>query len=58
MNIYDALKKDHTEVKEMLTRLIALRNDDEDGRHELVEQIRDALIPHARAEEMVLYNTL
>ena len=58
MNIYEALKKDHVEVKELLTRLIALNNDDEDTRHELVEQIRDALIPHARAEEMVLYNTL
>ncbi len=58
MNIYEALKKDHEEVKEMLTRLIALPNDDEEARHTLVEQIRDALIPHARAEEMVLYNTL
>ena len=58
MAIYEILKKDHTDVKLLLSQLIALPNEADDERHELVTQIRDALIPHARAEEMVLYNTL
>lgn len=58
MAIYDILKKDHEEVKLLLNQLIALSGDDDDERHDLVKQIRDALIPHSRAEEMVFYNTL
>jgi hemerythrin superfamily protein len=57
MQIYDALKKDHETVRGLFTELLAL--DEQDDRHdELVEQIRDELIPHARAEEAVFYNAL
>ena len=57
MNIYEALKKDHEEVSELFDQLLACEEQDE--RHdEIVEQIRDALVPHARAEEAVFYNTL
>ena len=58
MLIYDALKKDHDKVKSLLTQLLALDNDDDDARESLVSQIRDELIPHSRAEESVLYNSL
>ena len=58
MNIYDALRNDHDEVKEMLTQLVSLDDDDVDTRNELVDDIRDALIPHSRAEEAVFYNAL
>lgn len=58
MSIYELLKKDHDEVKQMLTELVALNKDDDEARHELVENIRDAVVPHSRAEEMVFYNTL
>lgn len=57
MEIYEALKKDHEEVKELLDELIALKEDD-DYRFVVIEQIKNHLIPHARAEEAVFYNTL
>lgn len=57
MLIYDLLKKDHDEVKTMLTELISLSQDDE-YRFVLVEEIKNALIPHARAEEATFYNTI
>ena len=57
MEIYEALKKDHVELKQLLNELIALKDDD-DYRYVLVEEIRNALVPHSRAEESVFYNTL
>lgn len=57
MNIYEALKKDHDEVRELLHELIALDVND-DYRFVLVEEIRNALIPHSRAEESVFYNAI
>lgn len=57
MNIYEALHNDHEEVKQLMDDLIALKIDD-DYRFVLINEIRDALIPHSRAEESVFYNTL
>jgi hemerythrin superfamily protein len=57
MEIYELLKQDHDEVQTMMDELCALKDDD-DYRFVLVEQIAGALIPHARAEESVFYNTL
>lgn len=57
MLIYEALKKDHEKVKSLLNELVNL-DDDSDQRDELITQIRDELIPHARAEEAVFYNSL
>ncbi|WP_413587486.1 hemerythrin domain-containing protein [Bdellovibrio sp. HCB274] len=58
MEIYDLLKEDHEKVKGLLNALLGLRDDDDDTRKRLVAQIRDDLIPHARAEESVFYNSL
>jgi len=58
MLIYEALKKDHDTVRQLLNELVQLGEKDEDRRHSLVDQIRDELIPHARAEESVFYNSL
>ncbi|KHD87355.1 MAG: hypothetical protein OM95_14725 [Bdellovibrio sp. ArHS] len=60
MLIYDALRKDHDEVKELLARLIELEETQTASpqRTKLIEQIVETLIPHARAEEAVLYNSL
>lgn len=58
MIIYDALKKDHETVKTLLNELIALPDKNEERRAELVDKIRDELVPHSRAEESVFYNTL
>lgn len=57
MNIYQALKEDHEELLGLLDELCSLDKDD-DYRFTLIEEIRDNLIPHSRAEESVFYNTL
>jgi hemerythrin-like domain-containing protein len=58
MLIYDALKKDHDTLKPLLERLVNSADADAPTRKKLIEQIRDELIPHARAEEAVFYNSL
>ncbi len=58
MLIYDALKNDHNEVKQLLNQLVSLPENDENRHGPLIEKIRDALIPHSRAEEAVFYNSL
>lgn len=55
--IYDVLHKDHETVKGLLSRLVALK-EDSPQRKEILDQIRDELVPHARAEEAVFYNSL
>lgn len=57
MSIYEALQQDHDKVIDLLDQLIHL-SDDDPRRSHLVAKIRDELIPHARAEEAVLYNSL
>jgi hemerythrin superfamily protein len=57
MSIYEALQRDHDKVIELLEQLIDLPDEDP-RRSYLVGRIRDELVPHARAEEAVLYNSL
>lgn len=57
MDIYQNLKKDHEEVKTLLTELLSLDEKDE-YRHTIIEKIASELIPHARAEEAVVYNSI
>ena len=57
MKIYDILKQEHEELKNLLIELLALKEDDE-YRFVLVGEIKNALLPHARAEEATLYNTI
>src|SRR3954467_11897460 len=58
MDIYDELRKDHKKVLDLLDQLIASEKSDSKSRESLVQQIRDELVPHARAEEAVLYNSI
>ncbi len=58
MLIYDTLKKDHEELKVLLNELVMLNENEDDRRHSLIDEIRDELVPHARAEESVFYNSL
>lgn len=58
MQIYDVLKQDHDKLKVLLTELVASADADEGQRKELINKIRDELIPHSRAEEAVFYNSL
>ena len=57
MEIYEVLKKDHEELKIIFDELISLSADD-DYRYVLIEEIRNLLVPHSRAEESIFYNTL
>ena len=58
MHILKALKLDHDKVKELLNELVNLNDTDSQSRKDLVEDIRDELIPHSRVEESVFYNSL
>jgi hemerythrin superfamily protein len=59
MQIYEALKKDHQEVRGLLAQLVRLDESDKTAaRSALIQAIRDALVPHSRAEETVFYNSL
>nr|WP_295906258.1 hemerythrin domain-containing protein [uncultured Bdellovibrio sp.] len=58
MDIYQALKKDHVVVRGLLNDLVNLPEGDKEGKFQLINKIRDELIPHARAEESVFYNSL
>lgn len=58
MLIYEALKKDHDKVRQLLNELISLDENDNNRHTALIEEIRDELVPHARAEESVFYNSL
>lgn len=58
MNIYDELTKDHRAVIGLLDKLIAQADASAETRNGLIEQIRDELVPHSRAEEAVFYNSL
>lgn len=58
MTIYDALMKDHDKVQSLMDELCSLNEGDDKRRHKLIEQLRDDLIPHSRAEETVFYNSM
>lgn len=58
MTIYAALKADHRKVQSLLEELVELGTGDEKRRSPLIESIRSELIPHARAEEAVFYNSI
>ena len=57
MTIYEALKRDHDKLQSLLDELIILE-ENMPNRKDLIDEIRDELIPHSRAEESVFYNSL
>jgi hemerythrin superfamily protein len=58
MNIYQILKKDHKKVENLLNQLVEYSEADKDEWKSCLDQIRDELIPHARAEEALFYNAI
>jgi hemerythrin superfamily protein len=58
MEIYDVLKTDHRHLQTLLEKLVAASKSDNENWKELVNEVADELIPHSRAEEAVLYNSL
>lgn len=59
MLIYEVLEKDHFKIKALVEELMRVGENNEVRRAKLViEEIRDELIPHSRAEEAIFYNAL
>lgn len=58
MEIYTALKADHRAVKKLLKSLEATDERSVRKRTLLLRLLKEALVPHARAEERVLYDRL
>jgi hemerythrin-like domain-containing protein len=58
MLIYDALKEDHDTLRRILQTLDETTSGAGTRRLELVEELREELIAHARAEEKIFYDTL
>src|SRR6185312_9406349 len=56
MDILDTLKQEHNDVAEMLDRLV--ESDSAAERKKLLTSIKMALVPHLRAEEKVVYETV
>jgi hemerythrin superfamily protein len=55
-DILDTLKQDHRDVAEMLEKLVDSHGAVE--RKKLLESIKEALVPHLRAEEKVVYDAV
>ncbi len=55
-DILDTLKKEHKEVKELLSELEGAT--DASTRRSLVKKIKTALVPHTEAEQKVLYQAI
>jgi hemerythrin-like domain-containing protein len=58
MQIYTALKSDHKLVKQLLKQLDKTTEDVPQKRLQLLKQLKEAVVPHSRAEEQVFYNHL
>lgn len=55
-DILDTLKKEHQEVKELLSELEDATN--ASTRRSLVKKVKTALVPHTEAEQKILYKAL
>jgi len=56
MDILDKLKQEHDEVADLLKKLVDSQSGSE--RKKLLRQIKNALVPHLRAEEKVVYDAI
>jgi hemerythrin superfamily protein len=56
--IYDELKKDHDQVKEMMTRIVEMSSRSSTSKVKLFEEMKAALTAHVRAEEKVFYDAI
>jgi iron-sulfur cluster repair protein YtfE (RIC family) len=55
-DILDTLKKEHDEVKDLLEKLSG--SETAAQRRSLVQKIKEALVPHTKAEEKVVYDAV
>lgn len=58
MDIYKLLKEDHKKLKEILKKLDETTERSHRDRLSLLEKLKEELIPHARAEEKILYESM
>jgi len=58
MTIYEEIAADHKKVLGLLGKLVEAEKADSKIRDNLITQIRNELVPHSRAEEAVLYNSI
>lgn len=58
MLIYEILKQEHDRIKFLLTEIAELTVDDVKWHNALITQLRDALIPHSKAEEDSFYDAI
>lgn len=58
MTILEVLSQEHDEVKALLEKAEATKENDTRTRDTLAVQIKEALLPHAHAEEQTLYRRL
>jgi len=58
MNIYEALQKDHRRFESLIDQLLQASKVNNNQWKSLLDTLRSELIPHAHAEEAVLYNAL
>lgn len=58
MQIYSLIKNDHRKIKDILSELSDTTEKAQRKRPELLAQLKQVLIPHSRAEEIVLYDEL
>jgi hemerythrin-like domain-containing protein len=56
IDLLDTLKEEHEAVQELLKRLVA--SDKAAERKSLLRQVKANLVPHARAEEKILYDAI
>lgn len=57
-DFFDMLRRDHEAIRALLTRLAETPADAPDDRAALLGELRDAFVPHMRAEERVFYKAL
>ncbi len=55
-NLLDQLKRDHREVKSLLSKM--MKSEDPEERTELFDQFKPALVAHSKAEEEMFYPLL
>jgi hemerythrin-like domain-containing protein len=56
--LFEDLKKEHERVKEILKELSNTDSEAGEERTDLLAQLKKELVPHSRAEEVVLYDCL
>lgn len=55
---FEELKKDHKEVKGIIMQLTEMKSGSSAKREELFMKLKQELLPHQKAEEMVFYHPL